>query len=118
MKCNRPCKIFYFFNSKNHFSLLVYKNIFSQNLISNKINEKISVFFLYLYVHGIDAKRIDTCTLAQLCSFAHHLHSYLVYLYRGMKLIVIAYYPNNSHFYFFSLNLFILSYINNRRISD
>ncbi len=61
----------------------------------------LSAFSLYLYVYGTDAKRVDTCTLAQLCSFAHLLHWYLVYLDRGMKLIVIASSPNNSHFYFF-----------------
>lgn len=87
-------------------------------IVKKKKKNKISAFSQYLYVHGIHAKRIDTCKLAQLCSFAHLLHWYLVYLCRGMKLIVIAYYPNNSHFYFFSLNLFILAYINNRRISD
>ena len=90
---------------------------------------------VYFNVLGTHARRREMWTLAQLRSFAHRLRSYLVYLCRGMKLIVIAYYPNNSHFYFssiecerasalsrlsrsFALHLFILAYINNRRAFD
>lgn len=68
------------------------------------------------------------------CARSHIVFIHILsILCREMKLIVIACYPNNSHFYFFfswywcfsiiiislfAFHLFILAYINNRRISD